>query len=184
MNLNFTFSKNLKHSANVDSGLQKQSILKMKSSQLLISGFRFLYTSFSRYVPFQSTDSQGGSTPTSNASKSPTLGSGSPTPVVMSPMASSCFSDTSIPTPKASSGEGGGYISVDEAINKLKRASELEPHQITNTVSDPRAYSRVTLVNPSNTSTNSNASLVMSAKDLHFVTNVDGGGPMTNSTMV
>ena len=107
----------------------------------------------------------------------------------MSPMASSCFSDTSIPTPKASSSGGGGYISVDEAINKLKRASELEPHQITNTVSDPRAYSRVTLVNP-NTTSNSNASapssssLVMSAKDLHFVTNIDGGGPMTNSTMV
>ena len=144
-----------------------------------------------RYVTFQRSGSHD-STPTSNDSNSPS--SGDATPKVMSPTASMHFpaeaSSITSPTftrdmpPKVSS----GYITVDEAMNKLMKASEIDPDQVNHVISDPRAYSRVTQINQTNPST-----LVMSAKDLQVesrppfrkvVTTVDGGNSLTKSTMV
>ena len=138
-----------------------------------------------RYVTFQRSGSHD-STPTSNDSNSPS--SGNATPIVMSPTASMHFpaeaSSITSPPPKVSS----GYITVDEAMNKLMKASEIEPEQVNHVISDPRAYSRVTQLSPTNPST-----LVMSAKDLQVesrppfrkvVTTVDGGNSLTKSTMV
>ena len=73
-------------------------------------------------------------------------------------------------------------------MNKLMKASEIEPEQVNHVISDPRAYSRVTQLSPTNPST-----LVMSAKDLQVesrppfrkvLTTVDGGNSLTKSTMV
>ena len=107
----------------------------------------FFFFQFFRYVTFNRTNSHG-SSPISNTSNSPSISSGSTTPVVMSSPTASGFA------PEVVSGfspevlnTGAGYITVDEAMKKVIRASDIiEPPQNLNNinVSDPRAYSRVT----------------------------------------
>ena len=74
------------------------------------------------------------------------MSSGSTTPVVMSsPTASGFHPEVSGFPPELNT--GAGYITVDEAMKKVIRASDIiEPPQNLNNinVSDPRAYSRVT----------------------------------------
>ena len=102
---------------------------------------------FFRYVTFNRTNSHG-SSPISNTSNSPSISSGSTTPVVMSsPTASGFPPEVASGFPPEVLNTGAGYITVDEAMKKVIRASDIiEPPQNLNNinVSDPRAYSRVT----------------------------------------
>merc|ERR1719361_472858 len=76
------------------------------------------------------------------------MSSGSTTPVVMSsPTASGFPPELASGFPPEVLNTGAGYITVDQAMKKVIRASDIiEPPQNLNNinVSDPRAYSRVT----------------------------------------
>lgn len=117
------------------------------------------------------------------------------TPVVSPPPSGPFSASTNSfhlgPTPADRKPVSNGYITVDEANKMLLRQN------ITDTSSDPRAYSKVAIA-PISASSNENPSsssstLVMSAKDLQVetkppfrkvVTTLDDGNSVTRSTMV